>query len=129
MTVAEVLDSVVVRLYADTLILNDRGKKHERLAHQLFPFLVFSMFDLVARTLLQFVNESRSDWHPKANMPPEWYEASRLTQFRIKEDGKIKVDEPSVPTIDLLIFALKYAARALHGPHEESFEPRSLPNW
>jgi hypothetical protein len=62
-------------------------------------------------------------------MPPEWHEASRLTQFRIKENGEIKVDEPSVPTIDLLIFALKYAARALHGPQGESFAPRSLPNW
>jgi hypothetical protein len=29
---------------------------------------------LVARTLLQFVNERRSDWHPEANMPPEWHE-------------------------------------------------------
>jgi len=81
MTVAEVLDSVVSRLYADTLELNELGKKHEGLAHQLYPFLVFSMFDLVARTLLQFVNESRSDWHTGANMPPEWQEASRLTQF------------------------------------------------
>ena len=48
MTVAEVLDSVVARLYADTLELNELGKKHEGLAHQLYPFLVFSMFDLVA---------------------------------------------------------------------------------
>jgi hypothetical protein len=109
-----------------TLELDQFGKKHESLAHQLYPLLVFSMFELVARTLLKFVNESCTDWHSEANMPPEWIEASRLTEFRIKDTGEIKVDEPRVRTIDLLIFALKYAARALHG---ESFAPKSLPSW
>jgi hypothetical protein len=125
-TVAEVLDSVFERLYADTLELDQFGKKHESLAHQLYPLLVFSMFELVARTLLNFVNESCTDWHSEANMPPEWIEASRLTEFRIQDTGEIKVDEPRVRTIGLLIFALKYAARALHG---ESFAPKSLPSW
>ena len=122
MTIAEVLDSVVARLYADTLELNQFGKEHEGLAYQLYPLLVFSMFEIATRTLLTFVNKSRNNWHADAEMTEPWIKKSHQLQARDDNES----DKVKLSTIEMLVFALQYAARAIWA---ESFNPCSVKLW
>jgi hypothetical protein len=121
-TIAEVLDLVVERLYADTFELDQFGRKHEGLAHQLYPLLVFSMFEIAARMLLKFINETRDNWHASAEMAEPWIKKSQ--QLQARDDNSR--DVVNCTTEEMLVFALHYAARAIWA---ESFDPRSVKFW